>query len=417
MATQFSSYQHKDRINGKAVTLVVNARYMTFEGDRWQIASQMMDFAAGHRGLIKDKTLWISSKPGVSLAPQIEQWCAAKLKLPEQMLYVLPLDSKIYVAELAQGFVQRETLLDLDAALVALEARQQDDYTVCVQSGGELTEVLNQAGYPLTLEQGEEVISAFSQKDRFRFITLTLLINGYPHWHLIGMAIGLLILLLIPLLWSLHRQSIEQELAERAAELARMKALEERRLAVRALPKALAAQQLPALGATIEPIDVWVSNGLERLSFQQGHLTLHGIIRNSYELKRLLAIAETHQLPLNISAQGWLIPGQALLPVNHAGGGSSLTELKPQLAELFNLAERFNINMQIRAVASDGINQSKATLAFNGRYQFKFFIALAGLLHTTPASIDRAELTLQPGGGHKLQNLTLSVWGRHSANL
>lgn len=139
------SWTVRDSIRGRRITLTYNAAQLPLAaaGSRWQRTREVLRHLKRSRskhvlavaavdGAIE--TWWSAAEGGTSFAAAIDHWIESRLAgsgeadeaPPERFLVVIPLDERIYLAEIQQGLVREERALFPSAAEEYLERYNAD---------------------------------------------------------------------------------------------------------------------------------------------------------------------------------------------------------------------------------------------------------------------------------------------------
>ena len=157
------SWTIKDRVQGKRVALVTGAAQLPLaaSSSRWQRSREVLRHMQRNRSKhvlvvtsVEDdeETWWGSEEPGFSLAAAIDHWIDSRLAQkdesteppPERFLVLIPLDERIYLAEVLQGLVREEWVLFPNAAAEHLERHSQANSLIYGFSAGACTELAEQ---------------------------------------------------------------------------------------------------------------------------------------------------------------------------------------------------------------------------------------------------------------------------------
>lgn len=401
-----NAYPIKDRVNGKKVQLVLNAPHSTFEGTRWAMAQQMVAFASRRRVIIKGGIVWASRTEGVSLSGQLEALVELNNeqpdRLPDQFDFIYPMANRVYRVVMSDGFVDAESVMKVDEAIVYIQSRFERGIPVYGQAGGSLTGDLETAG--CLVKKDGLTVDPHSKAYRYQNLTLSLLKNKYPHWLIARAALLCLMLLAMPLaVW--RYELIQGEQLVESLLLAKQFAAQSDNLNAEPLVSA----QLPALVDALRHTDAWIANGLVAIKVSDGNLSLLGEITGSSALAKLVAMSSAYDVPLVLSEKGWLAgPFPLVFSIPPRLPPSDTNQV---LSALYRVGERYGVRLLINARSSDALGREKTTVTFSGRYQSDFFTALATTLSSTPSQLD--DVVLFPGAGTlaTIKNLTISFWG------
>lgn len=157
-------YQGVDSIGGKPITFTYQAPQLPVSNElgSWAHARQLHQFVKSNAGKallrIEDETLcsWLAApSKGVSLSAAIEHWLQQQAdESTKRFVMVIPLDQRIYYAEIDHGLVTKERLVSRAQFEQERDAWQQDQTELRLYKAGQLSHVItdNLTPQPLPLD-------------------------------------------------------------------------------------------------------------------------------------------------------------------------------------------------------------------------------------------------------------------------
>ncbi len=288
-------------IDSKHVDIEINADRNTFATDNiYHRANKLNRYARDQKAthvLIRGDTIFTAHASAISIAAQLEHHFLTESFSGE---VIVPLDNKLYCAEIDDGLV---TLENVDPLEEGLDKIKETPTTARRCPSGLLEADLlalgvNELEFTLGLGKAPEWRYKSLRREFFRNKLLTIPAIIIP-------AVTLLVFLLAAIA---AYQYIGKEHLRQSTQSAIAKAEQITKNAIPARPEA--SQSLRNLAGLMDGLVAYQANGLDLLVLKNGDIQIDGHILTPSNHHRLVEIAEEQGDTLSVQAQQW----QSILP-------------------------------------------------------------------------------------------------------
>ena len=303
------SWTVRDSIRGRRIALVYGAAQLPLSTavGRWQRSREVLRHLRRTRSRTvlatpdsdgRTETWWSAEEAGVSFAAAIDHWIETRLAdedapLPEEFVVVIPLDTRIYLAEAAQNVVREERVLFPDPAAEQLDRHSAAGTVIYGFAAGTCTELP---------EQYVRLETPPFDLQRFRFARQlpVFLRKGLPHPQQLFIAAAVLLLAAgLQFGYQFARSAWQAGIPQTLQPSGVLQQVVEPNV-----PHSAGAE-LRALARLVVSAEPLFADGLADLAFSHGQPALYSGLRKRGYPRTARAVAETLGAEWRLDDAGW----------------------------------------------------------------------------------------------------------------